>query len=92
MGSLGTLITGVTLNSHSWYTSTRFSTLEMLTVINQEDATVPGRSVACQLPQIAQALDEIAARFAQGGRLFYIGAGTSGRLGVPRRCSGCPPY
>jgi len=65
------------------------STLEMLAVINQEDATVPA-AVASELPLIARAVDEIAARFAQGGRLFYIGAGTSGRLGV-LDASECPP-
>src|ERR1017187_1239308 len=56
-------------------------TLEMLTVINQEDATVAA-AVASQLPEIARAVDTIVESFAQGGRLFYIGAGTSGRLGV----------
>src|ERR1700722_12957660 len=64
-------------------------TLEMLTIINQEDATVAA-AVASELPNIALAVDEIAARFAQGGRLFYIGAGTSGRLGV-LDASECPP-
>jgi N-acetylmuramic acid 6-phosphate etherase len=64
-------------------------TLEMLTVINQEDSTVAA-AVASQLPAIAKAVDEIVARFAQGGRLFYIGAGTSGRLGV-LDASECPP-
>jgi N-acetylmuramic acid 6-phosphate etherase len=65
------------------------STLEMLTLINQEDATVAA-AVASELPAIARAVDAIAARFAQGGRLFYIGAGTSGRLGV-LDASECPP-
>src|SRR5664279_738665 len=65
------------------------STLEMLTVINREDATVAA-AVATQLPAIAQAVDIIAERFAEGGRLFYIGAGTSGRLGV-LDASECPP-
>jgi len=64
-------------------------TLEMLTVFNEEDQTVP-RAVATQLPQIARAVDAIAQRFEQGGRLFYIGAGTSGRLGV-LDASECPP-
>ena len=67
----------------------QLSTLEMVTVINEEDQTVP-RAVATQLPQIAHAIDEIAARFEKGGRLFYIGAGTSGRLGV-LDASECPP-
>jgi len=65
------------------------STLEMLTIINQEDASVAA-AVASQLPAIAQAVDAIAVRFAQGGRLFYAGAGTSGRLGV-LDASECPP-
>jgi N-acetylmuramic acid 6-phosphate etherase len=65
------------------------STLEMLTVIQQEDATVAA-AVASQLPAIARAVDAIAERFARGGRLFYIGAGTSGRLGV-LDASECPP-
>jgi N-acetylmuramic acid 6-phosphate etherase len=64
-------------------------TLEMVRLINEEDQTVP-RAVATQLPAIAQAIDEIAARFEKGGRLFYIGAGTSGRLGV-LDASECPP-
>ena len=67
----------------------QLSTFEMLKVINEEDQTVP-RAVATQLPQIARAIDEIAARFEKGGRLFYIGAGTSGRLGV-LDASECPP-
>ena len=67
----------------------QISTLEMVKLINQEDRTVPD-AVATELPQIAQAIDEIAARFEKGGRLFYIGAGTSGRLGV-LDASECPP-
>jgi N-acetylmuramic acid 6-phosphate etherase len=64
-------------------------TLAMLEVINDEDAKVAG-AVRAELPQIARAIDEIAARFGRGGRLFYIGAGTSGRLGV-LDASECPP-
>jgi len=64
-------------------------TLDMLRLINDEDATV-AVAVAAELPHIAQAVDAIAARFAQGGRLFYLGAGTSGRLGV-LDASECPP-
>jgi N-acetylmuramic acid 6-phosphate etherase len=67
----------------------QLSTLDMLTVINEEDATIAA-AVRAALPRIAQAVDAIAARFAQGGRLFYIGAGTSGRLGV-LDASECPP-
>ncbi len=64
-------------------------TLDMLTLINQEDATVAA-AVALELPQIARAVDAIAERFALGGRLFLIGAGTSGRLAV-LDASECPP-
>jgi N-acetylmuramic acid 6-phosphate etherase len=64
-------------------------TLEMLTLINAEDAKV-AVAVQAELPQIAKAVDAIAGRFDRGGRLFYIGAGTSGRLGV-LDASECPP-
>ena len=67
----------------------QLSTLDMLRVINDEDATVAA-AVRAELPHIARAVDEIAARFNRGGRLFYIGAGTSGRLGV-LDASECPP-
>ncbi len=59
----------------------RLPTLEMLAVINREDATV-AEAVRLELPYIAQAVDGIAAALASGGRLLYVGAGTSGRLGV----------
>lgn len=59
----------------------QLSTLELVTVMNEEDATV-AQSVSNALPQIAQAVDAIVASLQQNGRLFYIGAGTSGRLGV----------
>jgi len=65
------------------------STMEMLCVINDEDATLAA-VVRKSLPMIARAIDQITARFAQGGRLFYVGAGTSGRLGV-LDASECPP-
>lgn len=64
-------------------------TLEMLALINREDQSV-ALVVERELPQIARAVDGIAERFANGGRLFYIGAGTSGRLGV-LDASECPP-
>ncbi len=67
----------------------QLSTLDMLRVINDEDARVAA-TVAAELPHIAAAVDAITARFARGGRLFYIGAGTSGRLGV-LDASECPP-
>jgi N-acetylmuramic acid 6-phosphate etherase len=65
------------------------STLEMLGVINDEDATVAG-AVRAVLPVIAAAVDAISERFARGGRMFTIGAGTSGRLAV-LDASECPP-
>jgi N-acetylmuramic acid 6-phosphate etherase len=61
----------------------------MVRLINDEDAKVAA-AVAAVLPQIAEAIDAIAERFQQGGRLFYTGAGTSGRLGV-LDASECPP-
>ena len=64
-------------------------TLAMLELINDEDAKVAA-VVRAQLPAVARAIDEIAARFSRGGRLFYAGAGTSGRLGV-LDASECPP-
>src|SRR5271169_2457727 len=64
-------------------------TLDMLRLINDEDAKIAA-AVAAVLPDIAKAIDAIAQRFNQGGRLFYIGAGTSGRLGV-LDASECPP-
>lgn len=57
------------------------STREVLRVINREDARVAA-AVRREIPTIARAVDEIAARLRKGGRLFYVGAGTSGRLGV----------
>jgi len=57
------------------------STEEMLGVMNGEDRKVAD-AVAKEIPAIAKAVDAIAAAMAKGGRLFYIGAGTSGRLGV----------
>jgi N-acetylmuramic acid 6-phosphate etherase len=57
------------------------STKEMLEIINREDAGVAA-AVEAEIPRIADAVDAIAERFAAGGRLFYVGAGTSGRLAV----------
>lgn len=67
----------------------RVSTLDMLAMMNEEDATV-AEAVRKALPDIAAAVDLIQARLAGGGRLFYIGAGNSGRLGVLDACE-CPP-
>ena len=57
------------------------SPLEIVDLINAEDGTVPG-AVALQREQIARALTVAEETFRAGGRLFYVGAGTSGRLGV----------
>lgn len=64
-------------------------TAEMLRIINREDARVP-EAVAREIPNIARAVDGIVRRLRAGGRLFYVGAGTSGRLGV-LDASECPP-
>jgi len=64
-------------------------TAEMLRVINAEDAKV-APAVGREIPNIARAVDLIAERLRNGGRLLYIGAGTSGRLGV-LDASECPP-
>lgn len=64
-------------------------TLDMLRIINQEDQHV-AVAVGRLLPEIAKAVDAIAAAFGKGGRLIYIGAGTSGRLGI-LDASECPP-
>ena len=65
------------------------TTLEMIKLINDEDKKVAA-AVEKVLPEIARAVDVIAQSFEHGGRLFYIGAGTSGRLGV-LDASECPP-
>ncbi len=57
------------------------STRELLRAINTEDRTVPA-AVARAIPQIEKLVDGIVERVSRGGRVFYIGAGTSGRLGV----------
>ena len=65
------------------------SALEIVQLMNEEDKQVPLAIEKC-LPQIAQAVERIVSAFQQGGRLVYIGAGTSGRLGV-LDASECPP-
>ena len=65
------------------------SALEIVQLMNQEDKQVPLAIEKC-LPQIAQAVECVVAAFQQDGRLVYIGAGTSGRLGV-LDASECPP-
>jgi phosphoribosylcarboxyaminoimidazole (NCAIR) mutase len=67
----------------------KMSVADLLTNINQEDQTVP-LAVAKVLPQIEKLVQEIVAKMKLDGRLFYIGAGTSGRLGIVD-ASECPP-
>lgn len=67
----------------------RMSPLEIVRVMNMEDAQV-ATAVSQELPQVAQAITMIAERLRNGGRLIYMGAGTSGRLGV-LDASECPP-
>lgn len=62
---------------------------ELLFGMNQEDRSVPN-AVAASLPQIENLIAEIVSKMKQGGRLFYMGAGTSGRLGIVD-ASECPP-
>jgi len=65
------------------------SPLEIVDLINNEDRTVPD-AVASQREEIARAVERAEITFRNGGRLFYVGAGTSGRLGV-LDASECPP-
>ncbi len=67
----------------------RMSPLEIVQAINAEDAKV-AHAVRDVLPEVARAIEAIAERMRQGGRLIYVGAGTSGRLGA-LDASECPP-
>ncbi|MEY3735665.1 MAG: N-acetylmuramic acid 6-phosphate etherase [Cyanobacteriota bacterium] len=67
----------------------QLSTLELVGVFCDEDRR-PQQAVAAAAPQLAEAIEAIAARLTVGGRLFYLGAGTSGRLGVLDAAE-CPP-
>lgn len=85
--TLSTLITEQR-NPNSMHVDS-LSALEIVQLMNEEDKQVPLAIEKC-LSQIAQAVECIVAAFQQGGRLVYIGAGTSGRLGV-LDASECPP-
>ena len=65
------------------------SSLELVEVMNREDAVV-ARAIKRVAPQIAQALDAITLAMSKGGRLIYVGTGTSGRIGA-LDASECPP-
>ena len=76
--------------SSSYYDNLeKMSILDLLNNINKEDKTVP-LAVEKAIPQIERLVAEIVIRMKRGGRLFYIGAGTSGRLGIVD-ASECPP-
>jgi N-acetylmuramic acid 6-phosphate etherase len=65
------------------------SAMELVRAMNHEDASVP-RVIRPALPEIAKAIDLVALRLAQGGRMIYVGSGTSGRIGA-LDASECPP-
>lgn len=67
----------------------KMSVRDILINMNTEDATVP-KAIARAMPQIEALVPEIVKQMQKGGRLFYIGAGTSGRLGITD-ASECPP-
>ncbi|MFZ1675801.1 MAG: N-acetylmuramic acid 6-phosphate etherase [Saprospiraceae bacterium] len=67
----------------------KMSTTELLSLINLEDQTVAHKVAEC-IPAIERLVEDIVVRMRDGGRLFYIGAGTSGRLGI-LDASECPP-
>jgi N-acetylmuramic acid 6-phosphate etherase len=67
----------------------KMAVLDLITKINDEDRVVPD-AVSKAIPQIEKLVDAISDKMLMGGRLFYIGAGTSGRLGI-LDASECPP-
>jgi N-acetylmuramic acid 6-phosphate etherase len=79
-----------TTESSSYYDNLeKMSVIELLTNINKEDATVP-HAVAKVIPAIEALIEHTVEKMQEGGRLFYTGAGTSGRLGIVD-ASECPP-
>jgi N-acetylmuramic acid 6-phosphate etherase len=79
----------ITEQESSHHNLERKSTRELLEGINQEDQTVPN-AIAKAIPQIEKLVNGISDKLLAGGRLFYLGAGTSGRLGIVD-ASECPP-
>lgn len=79
----------VTESSSKYSSLEKMSVKDLLTNINKEDQTVP-MAIAEVLPEIEAFIQECLPRMKNGGRLFYIGAGTSGRLGIVD-ASECPP-
>ena len=79
-----------TTESNSRYNNLdEITSTQLLRIINEEDRTVP-LAIEPIIPQIALLVDGIISRMKNGGRLFYMGAGTSGRLGIVD-ASECPP-
>jgi N-acetylmuramic acid 6-phosphate etherase len=79
-----------TTEAESYYSNLeQMSVLELLSNINKEDNTIPAVIEKC-IPQIESLINAVVNKLKNGGRLFYIGAGTSGRLGV-LDASECPP-
>lgn len=74
-------MTRVTEQSSNYSDLDKMSTRELLVNMNREDKTVPYAVEKC-IPSIEKLVDEIVIRLRKGGRLFYLGAGTSGRLGI----------
>ena len=69
----------------------QMSSLEIVTIMNHEDLSVP-RAIRRVLPAIAQAVDRVAGCFAKGGRLIYVGSGTSGRIGALDASEALPTF
>jgi N-acetylmuramic acid 6-phosphate etherase len=81
--------TKITEQASSYRHLEKMTILELLTNINKEDQVVPA-AVAMAIPQIEKLVEVISDKMLMGGRLFYIGAGTSGRLAIVD-ASECPP-
>lgn len=79
----------ITESSSRYSDIEKMSTQEILSSINQEDHEVP-KAIAKEISSIENLVNEITSKMKQGGRLFYMGAGTSGRLGIVD-ASECPP-
>ena len=79
----------VTENNSRYNDLEKMSTLELLSNINKEDQTV-AQAIALEIPKIEAFIDAAFEKMLAGGRLFYLGAGTSGRLGIVD-ASECPP-
>ena len=79
----------ITEESSKYSKLEQMSTLELLQNINREDKTVPD-AIEKAIPQIEALVNALTGKMQSGGRLFYLGAGTSGRLGIVD-ASECPP-